>query len=176
MSLTGNVTTANQNITFNSAVTLGQDDTITGGTATTTFGSTVDGDYALTVSNSGGSVVFERRGRQRDALASLNVTGTATMDNNVTTVGTQTYNNAVILGGDDTLTTTNSNVTFASTVDGDYALTIAAGSGLTSFGGAVGNHAAVFLERQRQRRQHHRRQRHHHRQPDLYRRGDARSG
>ena len=48
--LDANITTANQNVAFNSAVSLGANSTINSGTATTSFGSTVgDGSYNLTL-------------------------------------------------------------------------------------------------------------------------------
>src|SRR4029077_19400944 len=47
-----------------------------------------------------------------------------------------------VIGGNDTLTTTNSAVNFVSTVDdgtsNTHSLTVSAGSGLVTFGGAVG--------------------------------------
>src|SRR5439155_3468133 len=66
------------------------------------------------------------------------VTGPTTLDANVKTSGAQTYNSAVTLGNTVTLATTNSPVDFASTVDGAFGLTVNAGSGTVTFGGAVG--------------------------------------
>ena len=60
-----------------------------------------------------GSTVGAANGRWR----AWTVTGPTTLDGNVTTTGTQSYNSAVTLGATDTLTTTNSAVDFASTVD-----------------------------------------------------------
>jgi autotransporter-associated beta strand protein len=71
-----------------------------------------------------------------------NATGTAKFNGGVTTTTTQTYSGAVELIGDTTFTTTDSAVTFSSTVDGTTtnteSITIAAGSGDTTFTGAVG--------------------------------------
>jgi hypothetical protein len=57
--------------------------------------------------------------------------------------GTQTYTGATVLSTDVTLTTTNNNVTFSSTVDSDAIgtkrdLTLTLGSGAATFSGIVG--------------------------------------
>ncbi|NTU59180.1 MAG: S-layer family protein, partial [Chlorobiaceae bacterium] len=68
---------------------------------------------------------------------------TAINGGSVTTSGTQTYNDDVTLGTDTTLTTTDNNVRFFSTVNGttDYAedLSVSTGSGNITFSGAIGN-------------------------------------
>jgi autotransporter-associated beta strand protein len=71
--------------------------------ATQTF-ATLDLDG--TISNSTGS-------------SELTITGTSDIGGSITTSGTQTYTGAVTLSTDVTLTTTDSNITFSSTVDGD---------------------------------------------------------
>ena len=55
----------------------------------------------------------------------------------ITTVGTQAYNNAVVLGESTVLTTTTGDVIFGNTINGAFNLDIVAG-GSTTFGGAVG--------------------------------------
>ena len=50
---------------------------------------------------------------------SLSVSGTSNLGADVTTSGTQTYSGAVVLSNDVTLTTTDSNITFSSTIDSD---------------------------------------------------------
>ena len=56
--------------------------------------------------------------------------------------GGQTYNSAVTVGGNDTLTTTNSAVDFAGTLDGTssgaQSLTVNSGTAATTFGGKIG--------------------------------------
>jgi len=136
-------TTANQAITFDSAVTVGAGVTINAGSGTTTFASTVNGANALTVTDSSGAVVFDAAVGGSTALSSLTTTGTTTLDGNVTTTGAQTYNNAVTLGGNDVLTTTNSNVTFGGTVNGGHTLAVAAGTGTVTYTGAVGGSTAL---------------------------------
>ncbi|NCW63919.1 MAG: hypothetical protein EBW04_07385, partial [Betaproteobacteria bacterium] len=80
------------------------------------------------------------------SAASIDVSGTSNLGANVTTTGTQTYTGATTLsGGDRTLTTTDSNIDFSSTVDpsnaGD-ALTISIGTGDVTFDDAVGGSTA----------------------------------
>src|SRR5208337_4880699 len=77
------------------------------------------------------------------SLASLAVNGTGAITLlSVTTAGAQSYTGPVTLGANTVLTTTNSNVTFTSTVNGLVAgaqsLTINQGMGAVSFGGVVG--------------------------------------
>ena len=123
-------------------MTVGAGVTINAGTATTDFASTVAGGNALTVTDSGGAVVFGSTVGSGTALSSLTTTGTTTLDSNVTTTGNQTYNSAVVLGGNDTLNSNsgsaNGNIDFASTVNGNYALTVTSGSGTDTFAGIVG--------------------------------------
>jgi hypothetical protein len=77
-------------------------------------------------------------------ISTLSVSGTSNLGADVTTSGTQTYTGATVLSTDVTLTTTNSNVTFSSTVDGDGTardLTIDTNgnTGTILFDGLVGN-------------------------------------
>ncbi len=83
------------------------------------------------------------------SAASLSVSGTSDLGANVTTSGSQSYTGAVTLSGANrTLTTTDSNITFSSTIDSATAiapatqtaraLTLAMGTGTATFGGAVG--------------------------------------
>ncbi len=69
--------------------------------------------------------------------------GGITVNGNVDTGGTQTYNNAVTLGNDVTLTSSgNGAIDFVSTVDGAHNLTVNTG-GLTTFGWCGGWHDAA---------------------------------
>ena len=143
--LAGNVTTSGSQ-TYNSAVTLNATDTLTTTNSAIDFVSTVDattaGNQGLTVSTGTGAVTFGGAVGGSQALASLAVTGPTTLGGNVTTSGSQTYNSAVTLNATDTLTTTNSAIDFVSTVDattaGNQGLTTSTGTGVVTFGGAVG--------------------------------------
>ena len=136
---------------YNDAVTLRATDTLTTANAPVTFASTVDaanaGVQGLTVAAGTGKVIFGSTVGATAKLASLTVTGPTTLGGNVTTSGTQNYNGAVTLGATDTLTTANAAVSFVSTVDaasaGAQGLTVAAGTGAVTFGGAVGATATL---------------------------------
>ena len=154
--LEANVTTDGAQ-TYNSAVTLGAAVV----TLNSNFNGTSNGavDFASTVdANDRGQrrPGGDRRDRARDvrrsvggsqALASLAVTGPTMLGGNVSTEGGQTYNSAVTLAATVTLNsnannTGNGAVDFVSTVNattaGSQGLTVTAGTGTVTFGGAVG--------------------------------------
>ena len=127
--LTGDVKLA----TTNSAVNLGgpvngtnaglESLTIATGTADVTLGDTVGSTRAL-----------------EQLAITANLTSLA---NNVTTAGIQTFNGAVVLTGNATLATTNSNVAVTGTVNAianhRQSLAIRAGTGTVTLGGPVGD-------------------------------------
>ena len=80
------------------------------------------------------------------ALASLTTDVPGETDLNggvVNTIGPQTYNDPVLLTADTVLTSQfGGNITFASTVDGTFALTVNT-AGVTAFNGAVGGATAL---------------------------------
>jgi hypothetical protein len=126
--------------TYNGIVTLYSNTALTDTGPGVTFSSTVDSatatpqvPYSLTVN---GNAAFNGLVGSMEPLSSLDVTGTTAMDaGTVTTSGSQTYNGAVTLMANTTLTPT-SYVVFYSTVDGGYSLTV---NGVAGFGGAVGS-------------------------------------
>jgi len=126
--------------TYGGAVVLGATDTLTTTNSAVNFTSTVDGGYGLTIASGSGAVTLGGAAGGTTALASLTSSGTGTvkLDSNVTTSGTQTYTGPLVLGATDTLKTTNSLITFNSTIDGGYGLTATTGSGAVTFGGIVG--------------------------------------
>jgi hypothetical protein len=75
-------------------------------------------------------------------LSSISIGGTTSLGASVTTTGTQTYTGAVVLAATSTLTTTNADISFGSTVDSNgstpYGLILENGSGTSTFGGTVG--------------------------------------
>jgi hypothetical protein len=126
--------------TYNDAVTLGANTTLAASTATFN-GTLAGGGSSLTVT--GNAVFGDATADTVTGLSALAVSGvTAINTSTVTTSGSQTYSGAVVLGADTTLTTTNSVVTFASTVDSSNLtardLTVDAGSGAISLSGTVG--------------------------------------
>jgi len=143
LTLVGNVTTSGAQ-TYNTALVLGGDRVLSG--SDITFASTVDGTHALSVVDSG-TTTFAGAVGTSNALTSLTTDsgGSTKLGGTITTSGTQTYNDAVTLGSDTVLTTTNSAVNFTGTVDNATttarALTVNAGTGSVTFGGAVGSNA-----------------------------------
>src|SRR5207253_1108477 len=111
-----------------------------------TVRSTTDGEEALIVNASGVTTFSGAVGDAGKRLASLTTDAagsTAINGGSVTTTGDQTYHDPVTLNAAaNTTTLTGVNVTFDSTVrsttDGEEALIVNA-SGLTTFGGAVGD-------------------------------------
>src|SRR4051794_41748453 len=91
------------------------------------FASTVDGPFALFV-NTAGITAFNGPVGGVIALVSLTTDAPGTTDLNggiVNTFGPQTYNDPVLLTADTMLTSLfDGNITFASTVDGAFALTV----------------------------------------------------
>jgi len=93
--------------TYNDAVSLGADTTLTStGGGNIAFVSTVDG--ARPDGDTTGATRFGSTVGAATALASLTTDagGTTSLGGNVTTTGAQTYNDAVSLGADTTLTST----------------------------------------------------------------------
>jgi parallel beta-helix repeat protein len=134
--LGANVTTTG-NQSFGDVVNLTGSTVLTGGTGTFVGG--VDGntndltlDFTATTAIAGGF----------DEINNLTVTGNATLCGNITTTGAQDYQGDVELLCDTTLTSGGPNagaISFASTVDGRYSLTVNdIGNGTTVFNDAVG--------------------------------------
>ncbi len=129
------ITTGSQ--TYSGAVTLGATTTLTTSGSTINFDSTLDGAFGLTTSTTltttfGGTVGGSA------ALASLSVGGAASINNNVTTTGLQSYTGAITLTGNSTLHSTGGGaLDFNSTIaGGGFALTTTT-SGTTTFSGSV---------------------------------------
>src|SRR5208282_5109849 len=116
--------------TYSGAVTLETDPTFTG--TLVDFASTLNGAYPLIVV---GDAEFHGAVGGTTPLASVSVSGTSDLNGgSVTTSGNQTYEGAVTLSSNDTLTSTGGLVDFQSTVNGGYGLTV---DGNVEFGGAV---------------------------------------
>jgi hypothetical protein len=110
--LAANVTTTSTQ-TYNGATTLETADrNLTA--STVNFGDTITGtgSHDLTITGA-----LDLDGALTDV--ELTVTSTSNLGADVTTSSTQTYQGAVTLSDDITLTTTNNNVTFSGTVDSD---------------------------------------------------------
>ena len=150
--------TTSGNQSYSSPVILAADTALnsTGG-GTIDFNSTVDGAFGLTV-NTGGTAEFDNQVGSATPITSLviddpasgvsggniniNATGTTASPSIVTTAG-QTYNAPIIINEDTTLTDTNGgDITFNSTVDGGFALTINT-AGTTTFTNQVGQNIQI---------------------------------
>ena len=138
----GTITTSGAQ-TYLGPVTLAGSATLATSNSDITFNSTVDGTYGLTLAPETGTVEFDAAVGGATALSSLAVSGPATLGGEVTTSGPQEYDGAVTLDGPATLATTDSNITFASTVDGGFGLTLDQGTGTATFDGAVGSGTAL---------------------------------
>jgi hypothetical protein len=135
--------------TYNDALTIdaaGNTTTLTGTNLTfaSTVRSTTDGQDALIATGSGTTAFNGAVGDNGQRLAALtaNGGGTTTVNGDVTTTGAQTYTDATRIDSDLVLATTNSAVSFATTLDSQSGetndLTINTGSGAATFGGAIG--------------------------------------
>jgi hypothetical protein len=111
--------TANGNILFENSVTLNGNLTVNSGGGDVSFNGEVDGSAALVV-NSSGLTKFALAVGALAPLASLTTDAGGTTDLNggkILTAGLQTYNDAVVLSADTTLTAPK--VTFTGMVDGN---------------------------------------------------------
>ncbi len=145
LSVSGTTTVNTTNITttgtqsYTGAVTLGNDVVFQGTTGTFTGGGDSAGND-LTLGFTGTTTLSGAPFTNINNLTCDNG-GTTELSGTITTAGSQTYDDAVSLIGNTTLNTTNSDVSFAGTVDGDVdwrQLTIDAGTGTASFASTVG--------------------------------------
>src|SRR5205807_9647565 len=126
---------------YGDPVTLGVNTTLTStGSGNVSLANTVNGAFSLTV-NTAGTTTFGAAVGGSTALTSLTTDAagsTAINGGSVKTSGAQTYNDAVTLGANTSLTSTGSgNISFASTVDNaGFDLTVAT-AGTGTFSGAI---------------------------------------
>ena len=131
-SLGGNVKTSGGQ-TFNDAVTLATDLTLTSTTSgAIDLASTLNGAHALTVNTTG---VTTFGGTANLASLTTDAGGTTTLAGHITTSGLETFNDAVTLGANATLTAGGA-LTLNSTVNGAYSLAVSGAS--VTFNGVVG--------------------------------------
>jgi filamentous hemagglutinin family protein len=141
----GSINTGAANQTYDGAVTLGANTTLTGGTPA--FNSTVAGGGLDLALNFTGTTTLTAAFSGMKNLTTGNGGGT-TINGNISTTGTQTYNDAVtIAGGALTRTLTSSgtgssgNITFSSTINANTANTESLSlnsSGTVTLAGAIG--------------------------------------
>jgi filamentous hemagglutinin family protein len=126
--------------TYNDALTLGANTTLSGTTGTFT-GAIAGGGFDLALNFSGPTSVSGTTFSGVNNFSTGNG-GTTTLSGTITTAGSQTYDDAVTLAGDTTLASTgNQAITLSGavngTVDDAQALTVNSG-GVTTFAGTVG--------------------------------------
>jgi len=109
--LNGNINTGTGNQTYG-AVTLGNDVTLTSTTGLVTLGNIIGATHSLTITGAG---VFESA---VSGINNLSVSGTSTINADISSTGTQIYTGAVTLGGSVTRRLTGTNITLG-IVDGD---------------------------------------------------------
>ena len=106
-------------------------------------GTVAGGGYNLTLNSGAGITTLNADITNLNNFSSLGATTTKLTT--LATLGTQQFGALTLLGGLD-LSTTNSNITFDSTINGAFQLTTSTGTGTTYFMGAVGaNDAATTL-------------------------------
>ena len=153
-------TTGNQ--TYNDAVTLGNDATLTSGTGNLTFGSTVDSDTStarsLTLTATSGNDIFNGDVGTVHALANLTTNGSAQLQLNMTApgsgslagvnAGNVTVNNTAVFNvtganaANPSVATTGSQVyTLTSTLSKDTVVASSGGGNITFAGAVDGAHA-----------------------------------
>jgi len=144
----GSINTGAANQTYDGSITLGANATLTGGNLTlATAGVGAGAGFDLTLNFSGTQTSL---GAGAAITGVKNLTtgggGTTTINGNITTTGTQTYNDAVVVSAAVTLASTPgtgsaNNITFNSTINGDAdntrSLTVNT-SGTTTFAGSIG--------------------------------------
>jgi hypothetical protein len=136
----GTYTTAGSLFTAASTTNLGGAMVVETGAGGATFSGTVNAGQTLTV-NTNGVTTFSNAVGDTVALTSLttNAGGTTAINGGgVTTTASQTYGDAVTLGANTTLSTSNANISFGSTLDGAQNLTLSSGTGNITFTGTVG--------------------------------------
>ncbi|MCK4592266.1 hypothetical protein KAT63_02360, partial [Candidatus Parcubacteria bacterium] len=151
---------ASNNVSFTGAVTLGAglnittDNTTNDGTIT--FSSTVDGANTLTLTNGAGAVTLGGIIGGTTPITSLSVTGAGTATINTTAITTRDvasnnifFTGPVTLGDNLNITTDNTTndgtITFSSTTNGTYNLTLNAGAAQVAFNNNVGATQSIGL-------------------------------
>ena len=125
-----NISTSNDALTFNNPVTLSGNSTLTSGTGLMLFEGTVNGAFNL-IANSSSDTTFSGIVGGTAALKSIstNAGGTTYINTSaITTTGNQSYNDAVTLSTNNTMTSSN-NILFANSLKGAFNLGLNAGAG-----------------------------------------------
>jgi filamentous hemagglutinin family protein len=140
---------------YNGALVLNNIPTLSLNGTSVTFGGAVTDVTAATSLTIPGNLIVNSTGsigQSGQILNSLTVTGATSNGGNITTTNNQLYNGAYTLTGTHALTSNAGNITFGSTVDGGFNLSInalgsgvnfSAGPGIVTFNGIVGGGPAL---------------------------------
>ena len=141
--LSGSVYHSSGSESFSGSVLLGADETVQSDTGSINFGGAINGAHALSLFAASGTVSLGNVGASTP-LTSLLVdpTGIVLSGTTYDTTGDQTYSLGVTLGANATLASTAGSINFLGTIDGPFALSATASSGL-SVGGLIGSTAAL---------------------------------
>ncbi len=146
--LSGDLTTTNDDITITGTTTLAADTQISTGAGAGDIQLTanVNGGQALTTDAGTGAVTMGGQIGNSSALTSYTANGNTVAVNNVITSGAQDYTGTTTLNGD--LTTTNNNIDFNSAValGADVNLSTGAGGGNITFNSTVNNGQALAAD------------------------------
>ena len=136
VTIANNPILAGSGVTFNNTVDGTSDLTVNGGSGDVTFSGAVGSASAIgkLTANSTGTTAFNQT--VNSASVTTNAGGTTQVKGNVTTIGSQTYGDAVTIANNPILS--GSGVTFNNTVDGTSDLTVNGGSGNVTFKSAIG--------------------------------------
>ncbi|MDB5323508.1 MAG: hypothetical protein JWN40_5139 [Phycisphaerales bacterium] len=128
---------------YRGPVTLAAGTTLDAQNGSIDFSSSIDGGFGLVV-NSGVRTTFAKPVGGTAALANLIISGPAVIKGgSITTVGGQSFNSKLTLGGDATLTSTSGgDISFSSAVDGAFNLTVNT-SGSSIIAAAMGGTTAL---------------------------------
>ncbi len=138
--MNGNLTVLNNAaVSFSGKAVLGADVTIAPGGGDITVNNALNGAHNLNLDTTGTITLAQTVGQTTPLTSLTTKAGSTTIirSSKITTTGSQNYNGAVNVNNTTLLTGTN--VTFAGTLDGAYALSVN-DSGTTTFGGMVGGY------------------------------------
>ncbi len=130
--------TASGNITLVGATTIKNST----GSGTLTLSGTINGAQALTIINTTGGITLNGAVGNTTPLTSLSISGASILGANVTTSGTQTYTGEVLINADLTFTSSNSDISFGSSIKSSGVrrnLIINAGIGNITISGDLGS-------------------------------------
>ncbi len=146
LTMSGNFTSTNTAFNFNRAVTLANNTTVNSGTASTTFGSTVNGARTLAVT--AGNTVFSNTVGATTALTGLTITGPASLAGNVTLANSAlSISGLTTLTGNTTLSTGTGNISLAGVAANTRTFTLAGTGGLTMSGNFTSTNTAMTFNR-----------------------------